>query len=132
MTLHFFLSSLTYWTGLDQSRLFDPSAVQPGQVTALSALIAADTDQSLDLSKTSSHFRIDLSKQVRRLLINNQVYSKKSEATGIYRKVVYKSRCLCAIFKHWGVASIQVRLLIECSLYASSESAKPVKAVRQR
>ena len=35
-----------------------------------------------------------------------------------YRKVVYKSRGLCAIFQLFGAASIPVRLLFEGGLYA--------------
>ena len=35
-----------------------------------------------------------------------------------YRKVVYKSRGLCAIFQFFGAASIQVRILFEGNLYA--------------
>ena len=38
----------------------------------------------------------------------------------IYRKVVYKSRGLCAIFQLFGAASIQVRLLFEDTLHAKS------------
>ena len=38
----------------------------------------------------------------------------------IYRKVMYKSRGLCAIFQLLDAASIQVRLLFEGGLYAKS------------
>ena len=46
-----------------------------------------------------------------------------------YRKVVYKSRGLCAIFQLFGAASIQVLLLFEAAYMQNPESAKPVKAV---
>ena len=49
-----------------------------------------------------------------------------------YRKFVYKSRSLCAIFQLFGAASIQVRLLFEsglCTHVQRLESAKLVNAV---
>ena len=46
-----------------------------------------------------------------------------------YRKVVYKSRGLCAIFQLFGVASIYVRLLLDGGLYAKSWNCKTDKSV---
>ena len=46
----------------------------------------------------------------------------------LYRKVVYKSRGLCAIFEHFGAASIQLRLLFEGGLYAKSWVCKTRKS----
>ena len=45
-----------------------------------------------------------------------------------YWKVVYKSRCLCAIFQLFGAASIQVWLLFEGGLYAKSWVCKTRKS----
>ena len=46
----------------------------------------------------------------------------------IYRKVVYESRGLCAIFQLFGAASIQVRLLFEGGLHAKSRVYKTRKS----
>ena len=47
----------------------------------------------------------------------------------LYRKVVYKSRGLCAIFQLFSAASIQVWVLFKCGLYAMFSVCKAMKAV---
>ena len=55
-------------------------------------------------------------------------YTEYDAHSSAFRKVVYKSRGLSAIFQFFGAASIQVRLLFEGGLYAKSWVCKTRKS----